>query len=140
MTFSLRPMLIEDYDPVHALWLATEYMLLNECDSREGIAFYLNRNPGLCFVAEQNGEIVGTILSGQDGRRGYVHHLAVAKAHRSQGIARALVQSAMQGLTAHGIGKCNLYVEDKNTPGLDFWRRMGWETLDYTFRVMQRPV
>lgn len=140
MTFALRPMNITDYDRVLALWSDTEHMKLNECDTREGISLYLNRNPGLCFVAEQDGALVGAVLCGHDGRRGYLRHLAVAKEYRSRGIARGLVQSSLLGLAAHGIGKCNLYVEDENIPGLAFWARMGWETLDYTFRVMQRPV
>jgi hypothetical protein len=49
--------------------------LNNLDDSPEGIARYLQRNPSTCFAAEEEGELVGVILSGHDGRRGFIYHL-----------------------------------------------------------------
>lgn len=137
MQYTLRGMTIEDYDTVYALWQRTEYMNFNECDTREGIDLYLNRNPGLCFVAEQDSVIVGAVLCGHDGRRGFLRHLAVAAEARGQGIARALINNSLNGLAAQGIGKCNIFVEDENVPGLEFWKQMGWVQFDYTFRMLQ---
>ena len=81
----IRIMVSQDYDRVFDLWLHTPGMGLNDVDdSREGIERYLRRNPTSCFVAESEGDIVGVILSGHDGRRGFIHHAAVAVTHRRQ--------------------------------------------------------
>lgn len=64
-----------DYDEIYHLWLNTPGMWLNSTDdSRAGIEKYIKRNPTSCFVAEANGKIVGVIMAGHDGRRGYIHH------------------------------------------------------------------
>lgn len=79
---TIRRMNAADYDAVYALWLSTSGMGLNaEDDSREGIESYLRRNPTTCFVAETAKEIVGVILAGHDGRRGFIHHTAVKESH-----------------------------------------------------------
>ncbi len=78
--FGIRVMTIDDYEKVYSLWMSCKNMGFNNLDdSREGIAKYLKRNPSTCFVAEQGENIVGVILSGHDGRRGFIHHLAVAE-------------------------------------------------------------
>lgn len=70
----LRQMKLEDYEQLQQLWLSTPGMGLNDIDdSLEGIQRFLKRNPSTCFVAEENKEIIGTILCGEDGRRGYIY-------------------------------------------------------------------
>ena len=74
----IRKMLAADYEQAYILWLNTPGMGLNNIDdSKEGIEKILHRNPNTCFVAEQNNKLAGAILSGHDGRRGYIYHLAV---------------------------------------------------------------
>lgn len=83
-------MTIKDYEKVHDLWIHTTGIELNTTDdSREGIAQYLIRNPNTCFVAEDNGEIIGAIMSGHDGRRGFIYHAAVNEKYRGRGIGKA---------------------------------------------------
>ena len=101
MNYQIREMCPEDFDAVLALWRVTEHIDLNECDTPEGIAVYLKRNPGLSFVAEAGSAFAGVVLCGHDGRRGFLRHLAVAKEYRKQGMARALVERALQGLLQH---------------------------------------
>ena len=123
----LRVMRIEDYDAVRALWLSCAGMGLNDLDdSREGIARYLARNPGTCFVVEADGRVVGAILAGHDGRRGHLCHAAVANDCRRQGIGTALVKAAVQALEARGIHKVNLVVFERNGAGNAFWDRLGF--------------
>ncbi len=123
----IRTMKIEDYDGVYAMWLSCAGLRLNNLDdSREGIARYLARNSGTCFVAEERGEIIGAILAGHDGRRGYIGHTAVASAYRRQGIGRKLAEAAVEALKAQGINKVNLVVFARNKEGNAFWESLGF--------------
>ena len=124
----VRLMTMEDYERVYQLWLSTPGMGLNNVDdSREGIAKYLRRNPTTGFVAEKADEIVGVILSGHDGRRGYIHHTAVKTSERNQGIGGALVDRALGALKNEGIHKVALVVFSKNEVGNRFWENRGFE-------------
>ena len=132
----VRAFRIEDYDAVIALWRRTEGVGLNESDTRPAIAAYLRRNPRFSFVAEKDGRIVGAVLCGHDGRRGYLHHLAVAKRHRQRGIGRQLVNACLAKLRKAGIQKCNIFIFANNAAGMKFWAHTGWK-LRTELRVMQ---
>lgn len=120
----IRTMTIQDYEQVYALWLSTPGMGLNDKDdSPEGIARYLQRNPTTCFVAEENGVVIGALLSGHDGRRGYVSHTAVARDFQRRGIGTALVQHMLAAMRGEGICKVNLVAFARNTQGNAFWEK-----------------
>ena len=125
----IRKFKITDYDRVYALWLRTRNMGLNDMDdSREGIEKYLKRNPHTTFVAELEGELVGIIMSGHDGRRGYIHHTCVARELRHNGIGTRLVETALTALKGLGINKAALVVFERNEDGNAFWKQMGFTT------------
>lgn len=125
----IRLMTISDYDDVYQLWLSTPGMGLNNLDdSFEGITKYLERNPNTCFVAEAGNKILGVILSGHDGRRGFIYHLAVADGVQRQGIGNALVENAISALKAEGINKVALVVYSGNMGGNIFWEKIGFTT------------
>jgi N-acetylglutamate synthase len=126
MGIQLRRMHIADYDLVLALWQTTEGIGLSSADEQPAIARYLQRNPGMSFVAVDNRQIAGAILCGHDGRRGYLHHLAVAPSCRYRGIGRQLVERCLAALSAAGIDKCHLFVFADNAPAVAFWKRVGW--------------
>lgn len=117
-----------DYKEVYALWLACSGMGLNNLDdSQEGFTRYLIRNPNTCFVAiNEKNQIVGAILSGHDGRRGYISHTAVLEGDRGQGIGKQLVQNALEALKQEGIHKVNLVVFAHNKSGNRFWQHLGF--------------
>ena len=125
---------IDRYDEVLALWRQTPGVCVREADSREAIERYLLRNPGLSFLAEVAGRIVGCALSGHDGRRGYVQHVAVEASHRRQGIAQTLVSRCLAALKQEGIAKAHLEVLAENFEGGAFWRRRGWARREDTKR------
>ena len=143
MSFEIREMTGADYDAVLALWQATEGVGLSAADSRESIGRYLVRNPGMSFVAcsteAGQSEIVGAVLAGHDGRRGYLHHLAVRPAYRKQGLGQALVERSMVCLRTEGIEKCHLFVFKQNEIGRTFWEHIGW-TERQTLLIMSRDV
>lgn len=123
----IRKMTIDDYDKVYNLWMSCVGMGLNNLDdSREGIDKFILRNPDTCLVTENDFAIVGVILVGNDGRRGYIYHTAVHPDCRKQGIAKKLVDEAMNELSALGINKIALVVFDRNELGNAFWESQGF--------------
>ncbi|MBR5788917.1 MAG: GNAT family N-acetyltransferase [Lachnospiraceae bacterium] len=124
---NIRVMENSDYDKVYALWLLCKGMGLNNLDdSREGIEAFLKRNPNTCFVAEDGKEIVGVIIAGNDGRRGYIYHTAVSPDYRRKGIGEKLVNTAMEALKNEGINKAAMLVFATNEGGNAFWEKQGF--------------
>jgi ribosomal protein S18 acetylase RimI-like enzyme len=139
MAINYRIMTLEDYVEVLTLWQSTPGIGLSDADSREGIAKFLDANPGRCFVALDGEMLVGAVMCGCDGRRGYLHHLAVRQDCRGQGIGRQLVEECMAALRAIGIAKAHIFVIKSNESGKVFWRNAGWQERD-DLTVMSRMV
>ena len=133
---SIRIMTPADYDAVYALWMSCKNMGFNHLDdSREGIERFLRRNPTTSFVAFEGDALAGVILAGQDGRRGYIYHMAVAQPHRRRGLGTALVTRCLEALRAEGINKAALLVFRYNDAGNAFWERQGFaERADVAYR------
>lgn len=124
---NIRKMTLDDYDSIYELWMSCKGMGLNNLDdSKEGIERFIKRNPDTCFVAVIDDKIVGAIMVGSDGRRGYIYHTAVNLQYRRQGIATHLVDTALQSLAQLGINKVVLVVFDKNSDGNRFWEKNGF--------------
>lgn len=132
----IKTMSISDYADVYSLWLSCKGMGLNSLDdSRVGIEKFLIRNPDTCFVAEIDNKIVGSILAGNDGRRGYIYHTAVSPQYQKHGIGSTLVDTAIDALKKLGINKIALVVFDKNENGNAFWEKQGFtERNDLIYR------
>ena len=127
MRYTIEPMTLADFEEVLRLWQGAAVVGLNESDTRPAIAIYLKRNRGMSFVARQGKELVGAVLCGHDGRRGYLHHLAVAPSHRRKGLGTKLVARCLAELKRSGILKCNIFLYADNVRGERFWRNNGWE-------------
>jgi ribosomal protein S18 acetylase RimI-like enzyme len=124
---TIRKMLKNDYKNVYNLWLNTPGMGLNTTDdSEKGIGKYLLRNPNTCFVAEKDGEIIGVILSGHDGRRGLIYHMAVKVSERGQGTGNKLLEYAIEALKNEGISKVYIIVFKNNDAGNAYWEKRGF--------------
>lgn len=139
MGIVIHEMDISDYDQVYQLWEMSENIGLSKADSRHGIERFLTRNPGMSYLAWQDGEIVGSVLCGHDGRRGYIHHLVVHPGHRRKGIGQSLVSRCMFALTRIGIQKCHLFVYEGNQSGIKFWESLGW-TPRVELTMMSRQI
>lgn len=125
---NIRPMQIEDYLQVIEIWGKTENIGLSQADTIEQIDSFLNRNPGLSFIACEGDQIIGAVLGGHDGRRGAIYHLAVIPIHRAKGIGQALVDHCIAGFSSIGIERCHIHVYADNPAGLRFWQKNGWFT------------
>ena len=131
--YSITTMTPEHYDDAYQLWQTHEGIGLGRADSRERIAGFLERNRGLSFVATLNDRIIGTVLGGHDGRRGFVYHLIVDSNYRSRGIGRALVGSCLEGFRRIGIEKSHVFVFKINESGVGFWSNIGYRLRDDLF-------
>jgi ribosomal protein S18 acetylase RimI-like enzyme len=125
--FSIRVMTMDDYDAITQLMSRTPGITRRDADSRGSTAAYLQRNPGLSFVAESKNQLCGCIMSGHDGRRGYLQHLLVLPDFRRHGIGRALVERCLYSLQILDIHKCHVDVLVGNPGATQFWQRLGWQ-------------
>jgi len=86
-------------------------------------------------VAETNGQLIGSIIGGFDGRRGMIYHLAVDAAYRQHGIGAMLMEEVERRLKAKGCIKCYLMVAEGNDTAMRFYEKRHWERMDtiYTY-------
>ena len=141
----IRPMTMDDYDQVYALWEHIHgFALRSVDDSREGIERFLRRNPTTSVVAVADGKIVGSILCGHDGRQGSFYHVCVASEYRKHGIGRMMVRASLQALNAEGVSKVTLVAFSSNKGGMAFWERIGWtprpDFESYEFRLNKENI
>ena len=123
----IRKMTIQDYEKVYELWMSCKNMGFNDIDdSKEGISRFLERNPNTSFVALENENLVGIILGGHDGRRGYIYHLSVNENYRKNGIGSELVKNCLDAFKQEKISKVALLVFKYNEVGNSFWEKQGF--------------
>jgi len=136
---TISVMTTKDYVEVYDLWKVSKGIGISDADTRQAIQRYLKRNQGMSFVARVDGKLVGAALSGTDGRRGYLHHLAVAKPYRKLGVGRQLVEHCMAAQEKAGITRCHIFVYRDNKSGKIFWEQIGWfERND--LQIMSRDI
>ena len=121
----IRPYQPADEPAVIALWLACG-LVRPQNDPHKDIARKMKVNPEWFLVSEVGGQIVGTVMAGYEGHRGWINYLAVASSHQRGGLGRALMASAEQLLCAAGCPKVNLMVRTDNTGVIEFYRRIGF--------------
>ncbi len=121
----------EDWQAVHALWARCgPGVQFSRSDEPAEILKKLRRDPDLFLVAEQDGQLIGAVMGGYDGRRGLVYHLAVAPDVRRLGIGQALMAEVEARLREKGCLKSYLLVTKDNADVLAFYRELGWEVMD----------
>lgn len=129
--YKIRLMAIEDYKEIINLWKNTEGVgLSGNDDSRKSIKIFLDKNPNTCFVAEYDKVIIGTIMAGNDGRRGHIFHLMVKPEHRKNGLGKILLEKVERALKKEGIRKIFLVAFKKNKTGNRFWENNGYKKRD----------
>ena len=121
----------QDYDQTARLWQGMDKgVRFSRSDVPAEIEKKLTRDPDLFLVAELNGELVGTVIGGFDGRRGMIYHLAVAASQRRRGIAEALMRELEKRLVAKGCIRSYLLVHAHNAEARALYKKHNWVLLD----------
>jgi ribosomal protein S18 acetylase RimI-like enzyme len=123
--YRIRPMTAGDYDAVIAIWERLPGMGLSSADERPDIASFLEKNSTTCLVAESGGEIVGTLLGGWDGRRGYLYHVAVSAEFQGRGIGGRLLSEGEHRFAELGARRIHLMIYRDNEAA-SFYEKRGW--------------
>lgn len=126
----IREMKISDYDEIYQLWQVTSKRALSKADEKSQMERYLKHNAGMSQVAVIDNKIVGTVLAGHDGRRGFIHHMAVMPEYRRMGIGHTLAQKAIERIHAEGIDKTHIFCYKNNETGQSFWKDFGFSKRD----------
>ena len=132
----IRTMTIDDYYDAYELWSNTSGMGLRGLDDTyEGIKFFLNYNPDLSIVYEENGKVEGTILCGFDGKRAYLYHVALSQNFSRKSIGKKMIIFLEDRLKKSGINGVALVAFSKNEIGNKFWDKLGYKPrLDLYYR------
>ncbi|MGB9672771.1 MAG: GNAT family N-acetyltransferase [Anaerolineales bacterium] len=121
----------QDYEAVIDLWShAGDGVHLGPSDTLDEIKKKLDYAPDLFLVAEKDGEIIGAVMGGFDGRRGLVYHLAVKQDYRRQGIASALMDELEKRFKQRGCLRAYLLVTRDNIEARDYYEKRGWVLMD----------
>jgi ribosomal protein S18 acetylase RimI-like enzyme len=130
MDIKITEFTMSDYAEATAFWSSIPEVGLDDADSSDTMKAYLTRNPGLSYIARHSENLIGAVLCGHDGRRGYLHHLAVHPDYRGRGIGKRLVDACLSALYYCGISRCNIFIFSENEKGKGFWEKAGWGTYD----------
>ena len=130
MTIEIRSMNTGDIKDAHELWKGLAGISLSSADEDYHLRAFLMKNPSTCFVAVKEDELVGTILGGNDGRRGFIYHLAVSRQFQRQNIGKLLTETCLKALKEQRIMKCHIFVMRENIEGVKFWEKSGWQLRD----------
>lgn len=130
---TIREMTIEDYEEVFAMWQTTSKRALSKADEKPQMERYLKHNAGMSQVAVIDGKIVGTVLAGHDGRRGFIHHMAVMPEYRRKRIGHSLAEKAIEKIRAEGIDKTHIFCYQNNETGQSFWKDFGFKKREDVF-------
>ena len=127
----IRKMMKEDFEQVHELWMKINGFAIRSIDdSKDGIERFILRNPNTSMVAVEDGQIVGAILCGHDGRRGCLYHVCVSEKYRMHGIGKKMVNFCCEQLKKEKINKVCLNAFVTNIVGNKFWQKMNWNLRD----------
>ena len=139
MKYKIIEMKLDRYQELIDFWKNTEGLWAGDDDSYENLKIFLKRNPRLNFIAVSENKIVGTLKCSHDGRRGFLHHLAVKKEFRKEGIARELINKFLANLQQACINKdrVRVFVLDTNKPALEFWKHNGFTEQIYDYRTFE---
>jgi ribosomal protein S18 acetylase RimI-like enzyme len=122
---NIRTYRTSDYEAVKNIWESAG-LYLSLSDTREELHKMLDKHPELFLIAEAKDVLVGTVLGSFDGRRGYVHHLAVLPEFQNRGIGSALLEILEDKYRKMGVVKIHLFIETVNAEVESYYQKRGW--------------
>ncbi len=125
----IRNYRIEDYDEVNQLWRKCG-LNAGRSDKRDEVEKVLKYNPDTCFIALEDGIVVGSVIGGYDGRRGIVHHLAVNPSLQGKGYGGELMSALEKRFTEKGVVKMSFWVHKRNIRAIDYYETIGYHLRD----------
>lgn len=132
MAFTLRTFTLDDYEQIVELWQKTN-LHVGPSETREGLLHKLEHYPELFIVAVEDDRIVGSVVGGYDGRRGWANKVAVDPVMQGSGLGRQLMNELEDRLRAIGCQKLNLMVARSNAHVQHFYERLGFEESNVIF-------
>jgi len=125
MAYVIKPFRLSDQHAVIDVWRACGLTHPHN-DPHKDVARKLKVNPEMLLVCETDGKIVGTVMVGYEGHRGWINYLGVLPEYQGQGLGRALMARAETLLAQHGCPKINLQVRASNTKVIQFYEKIGF--------------
>ncbi len=122
----IRKFSMKHYEEAMKIWKKTG-LTITPSDDKKGIKIMIKRNPKLCLVGIMDKKVVATVMGGFDGRRGYVHHLAVDPALQKKGFGKTMLSELIKRFKRMNVYKIHLFVEKESSHVLDFYLKLGWE-------------
>jgi ribosomal protein S18 acetylase RimI-like enzyme len=120
---------MQHYPDIMELWKKAG-ISVGSSDTKEEIAVIFNRNPELFLIGKEHEKIVAVVIGAFDGRRGYVHHLAVDPKYQKKGYGKAIMDELLERFREKGVHKIHLFIQKQNEKVVEFYSRRGWEIRD----------
>ena len=117
------------YDKVIEVWRKSG-ISVGSTDTKEELERIVRRTPQLFLVGKIDEKIIGVVIGGFDGRRGYVHHLAVDPDYQKKGYGKLILGELMNKFLELKVHKVHLFIEKYNEEVIEFYRNLGWEIRD----------
>ena len=117
---------IESYDEVVGLWRKAGIEIVSS-DTIDEVTRVLNRNPDLFLIGRVQEKIIAVVMGAFDGRRGYVHHLAVDPDYQKMGFGKSIMEALIEQFRTKNIQKVHLFIEKTNKPVVEFYNNLGWD-------------
>ena len=120
---------IELYEEIVMLWRKAG-ISVGSSDTREELERVLQRNPNLFLIGKLDNIVIGVVIGGFDGRRGYVHHLAIDPDYQKKGYGKMIMDELIEKFRKIGVHKIHLFIEKYNKNAIEFYRNLGWDIRD----------
>ncbi len=128
MSLAVRSATLDDEQQVIALWHACDLV----ASYNDPVADFRFAKAGPCsdvlVAVDEAGAIMGSVMVGHDGHRGWLYYVAASPASRGEGVGRRVVEAAENWLREHGVAKAQLLVRETNTKVVSFYEHLGFET------------
>ncbi|MFW9947394.1 MAG: GNAT family N-acetyltransferase [Candidatus Odinarchaeota archaeon] len=117
---------LQFYEDVVDIWKKTGISITSS-DTKDQLIVMLDRNPDLCLIAKIDDKVIGVVMGGFDGRRGYVHHLAIHPEYQKRGYGKLIMDELIERLKKKRVHKIHLFIEKQNEDVIAFYKKLGWE-------------